>query len=280
MVTYAHNGRAIQGYQTEIDLWDIESIPSIPNRDLSKENVKAIASQLESFADIHKFPPLHVAPMGSLGAEKHEYPLINGYHRISAYRNLWYDYCDKNKLDYDNPTDQEQIPLVKIPVIVRTDIVTREDVINARYEDNVTHGYAPTSKEKRQYALFLAETYKGQLSQADIARKCGLDKSTVGKLLKRVGRPNNEDRESTQGGHSILLENNSLALLKSAERYYWKEKSLFSFFGLRADKDQEHRIKALTDCMRNSQLGQTELLRIQSIAIAMYTAAKNILPDD
>lgn len=278
-VAYVNRTTPIQGYEIEIDLWDIESIKSIPNRDINKDNVQSIRSQLDSFEDIRKLPPLHVAPMGSFNVGSGEYPLINGFHRIAAYRDLWYRYCRDNDLDYDNPADAEKIPDIKIPVIVRTDIVSREDVINARYLDNVSHGSPPTTKEKREYALFLAETYKGELSQAEIARRCGLDKSTVGKLLKRVGRPENEDRESDRDGFSVLLENHTLPLLKAAEKYFHKEKSIFGLFGLKPEKDQEKRVKLLMDTMREKDFTPGEIVRIQSIAIAMYQATKNLLPE-
>lgn len=277
-ITYATNGQAVQGYQTEIDIDDIVAIHDIPNRDLNKENLNAIASQLESLDDVRKFPPLHVAPMGRFGVENHEYPLINGFHRVHEYKYLYYAYCRDQGIDIDD--DNAQLPVWKVPVIVRTDIVSREDVINARYADNAIHGFPPTSKDKREYALFLAENYKGELTQSEIARRCGLDKSTVGKLLKRVGRPKNEEGESERDGYSVLLENFALPLLKAAEKYFIKEKSIFGLFGFKPEKDQEKRVKLLMDTMREKQLSQTEIMRIHTISIAMYHATKTLLPDN
>jgi predicted transcriptional regulator len=268
----------LQGYETEIDLWEIDDIEDIPNRELNQSNLKSIRSQLETFEDIKKFPPLHVGQRGTFNTE--QYPLINGYHRLEEYRHLWMQFLKDNGYDLDNDEDLRNIPPVMVRVVVRTDIHTREDVIHARYADNTSHGFPPTSKERRNYALFLAESrhYPEGITQGEIGRLCGLDRTTVSRLLKKKDHgENNTSQDGEESGYSIVLENHAANLLKSAEKFFNNERAFLNFTG-HSEKSQQKRTTLFRDAMLAKELSKEEIQRIQSIAVSMYTATQTLLP--
>lgn len=233
----------MKGSVIQVPFGSINNIPSIPNRAINPTIVESISSQLETETDVLQLPPLHViqGPNNDLSILEDEYGLVNGFHRQAAIEKL------VNRLsEGDEETIIDLWASIEVPVLLRSDLQTREDIIAARFDDNRSHGSPPTAEERRNHALWLANTYgygkPDGISQIQIGKMTGLDNSTVSKLLKRT--LNKEGETTREGTYSETLHASSSTLVRSIEKFFSEEKAFFSFSGT-SDKDVKHRSKQL-----------------------------------
>jgi predicted transcriptional regulator len=129
----------------------------IPGAELAVRDLDEVRVQRLVASDFARWPAIRVT------ATTMGYLLIDGYHRQEAA-------IRKNE------------PLI-VAVIQRYETV--QDVIEAAFRANLTHG-KPTSEQTRgDYAYWLHCTYKERISQEEIATRTGISQAAVSKAIAK-----------------------------------------------------------------------------------------------
>lgn len=273
-----------EGALSYIDIWDIEAIKNIPNRELNKEIVDSILSSLDTLEDIKRIEPIHVVQGSKVGLNETCYGLVNGFHRYTAFTELYSRYLNEQGINPEELADNEELPRCLIPVIVRTNLNTREEIIEDRWVNNSRHGSPPTAKERRAFALYLADKYNyahGLITHEQIGKLTGLHRSTVSKLLKKyekaseraseMGGEDSEEGETTSASYYTSLTSYGSDMVNKIHLFFKHERAFFSLMG-NSERDMRHRVKLISQEMGEKGYSPQEIYNMGMTLLSSYEA--------
>lgn len=184
-------------------------------RDRDSEHVERLVE-----TPMSSLPPIETVKVQVSGSVY--YAVIDGYHR--------WDACN---------TRED----TRVFVIARS-YPDENAVIDAAFQANLKHGLTASKGTRSEYAvwLYLTDT-QHRLSVRDIARKVGLNASTVSRAIKKVEQ---EEADEEEGGVTHAEVGNAQKLLNALRKFYTEERSLLGTFGKGDSKaDVQARAKCL-----------------------------------
>jgi hypothetical protein len=194
----------------------------IPDANLARRARGLDEEHIENFvhSDWHTWPPILVTRTDK------GYILLDGYHRREATRRR---------------------KLMNIKTTCRT-FKTQEDVIEAVFRANLTHGKPASAESRSDYAYWLWKTYP-HLKHKEIALRCGISRSAVSHAVGRKEekktqvtiekakrdakipqlilpgtQPEEEQRQQKILACSQALSSNSYNLSQYLSQVYWEQR--------------------------------------------------------
>lgn len=222
-------------------------------RDIDQEHVSHLMA-----IDVNDIPAIETVkvhlPSGNVA-----YTVIDGYHRWDA---------------------QEQLDAPTIKGIARN-YQNEAQVIDAAFMANLKHGKAANTKNRSQYAVWLfMNDEAGKLSRSDIARKVGLNQSTVSRAISRAVKQLEQRKQEAQGDNepggsgSAWEVDNAQKLVTALRVFFANERSILGAFGDGTGKrDANARAKAITRYLKTLPAGK------QKDAIAELCAIRETLQE-
>lgn len=172
--------------------------------------------------------------------------VINGYHRWEAAR------------------------LKKSPdIMAQAGNYAREaDVIDAAFRANMKNGRSMSTGERSQYALWLfLEDPSDKPNLSAIARKVGLNQSTVSRAINRELKRMEAEDQAEERGSSVQEITETERLLKAIRRYMEQEQAFFA--GERGERSVEKRASSLVkyiSTMKDKGKAKRAVTDVQTLA--------------
>lgn len=215
-------------------------------RDIDTEHVQHLMA-----IDVNDIPEIETVKV-MLSDGSVSYAVIDGYHRWDA---------------------QEEKEAATIKGIARN-YQNEAQVIDKAFRANLAHGKAANTQTRTQYAvwLFMNDT-EGKLSGSEIARRVGLNQSTVSRAISRYSKQMKQEAQEAQGdsepGGSVREVSNAQKLVNALRAFFTNERSILGAFGDGTGKrDTNARAKAIARYLQSLPVGKqkdavTELCAIR-----------------
>lgn len=133
----------------------------LPGSELAMRPLDEVHVQRLVESSVERWPAVTVAPVKA-GGTRIIYLLIDGYHRREA-------------------ATRKQEPVL-LAVVQRYHTV--QDIVDAAFRANLTHGKLASEQTRGDYAYWLHSTYN-EMSQEEIARRTGISQAAVSKAIAK-----------------------------------------------------------------------------------------------
>lgn len=197
-------------------------------------------------SDMGEWPALEVV---SIGPGPQKYAVINGYHRWEA----------------------AKLKKATSIMVVAGNYNSEAEVIEAAFRANLKNGRGASTSERSQYALwlFLQDTSdKPNLSA--IARKVGLNQSTVYRAINREIKRIEAEEEAEKSGSSVAEITETERLLKAIRRYMEQETAFFA--GQHGERSVKKRAASLLNhlnTMKDKGKQRTAVQDLQTLVLTL-----------
>jgi predicted DNA-binding protein YlxM (UPF0122 family) len=184
----------------------------MPMRDVDSEHVSTLALLPAS-----ELPAIKTVKIHHNGMVKHV--VIDGYHR-------WYAAVERKETTIRAIAGNYQ---------------SEYDIITAAFEANLKHGLKASKQTRTDYALWLYwNDTDNKLSMRAIARKVGLNESSVSRAIKRAEQESENEEE-----RAARAEQDATKKLFNALHNFYGERSLFSMLNGSSQRNVQYRAKLL-----------------------------------
>lgn len=171
-------------------------------------------------SDISEWPAIEVVNCNVNGQVRKA--IVDGYHRWEAAR-------------------RKKVSIIQARA---GNYASEEEVIEAAFRANMRNGRGASTGERSQYALWLYwQDPSDKPNLSAIARKVGLNQSTVSRYINRELKRLDAAEEAKRQGTSVLEITETQRLLNAIRRYLENEKAFFA--GEHSERSVEKRATAL-----------------------------------
>jgi hypothetical protein len=201
-------------------------------RTLDEEHLEALA-----LSDHTKWPPVLVTRC------QEGYILIGGYHRREALKRKGID---------------------EITAICKA-FEHENDIVEAAFRDNLTHGLRANSETRSDYAYWLFLTYP-EMSQTEIAERAGISQSGVNKAIAR--------REKLARGEAVeSTAEEAIDTVKVCQQFV---KRVVKFIDTVSAVDHDELLFVIQDAMKNEQ-EKEKLMTLHQVFLDLFKPNKTTL---